>query len=258
MNEHNVPAIRDLAAEDRQRHAARRRRIWLIRAAHGMGVRVRHPDGGDRSVEEILQDEATQRAQIEAERRNGSLKHHLLPPWIHNIPKLVMIFDFGLLLYFFAGVTDVNWVSPLSPALVFAVLLAATVTIPAYGLLSYAGHQLRLYKDHSGAVRLAEADGLTKTATAACVLAIAVLSSLMFVRMHTEVSYALGPSAGGTAMLIALTLAAISALANFLVIGIHAHDGSYEVYRLNKLSATARRELASAHRFRTRAARYGS
>lgn len=249
-------AARNLADEDGARHAARKRRSWLIRAAHGMGVRVRHPDGGDRPVEEILQDEAAQRAQIETERRDGSRKHHRLPAWIRHIPKLVMVFDFCLLLYFFSGVTDVNWVAPLSAALLFALLLAATVTAPAYGLFSYTGHQLRLYKDHSGAVRLGEADGLTKIATAACVVGIAILSSLMFVRMHAEVINALGSRASGTAILIALTLATVSVLANFLVIGIHAHDGSYEVDRLNKLSATVRRVLADVHRSRTRAARH--
>ncbi len=54
----------------------------------------------------------------------------------------------------------------------------------------------------------------------------AVLAALMYFRMHAEVINALGPSAGTTAIIIGLALATVSVLANTMVIGVHALDGS--------------------------------
>ncbi len=243
----------DLAAQDRRRHAERRARGYLLRAAHWMGRWVHHPDGGDRTVEEIVRDAEEQRAQIEADRRNGSRMHNRLPRWMARIPRIVFGFDFCLLLYFFTGISDVNWASPLSWAMAFAVLLAAAVTVLAYGLFWFSGHRMRSYKDHAGAVHLSTMDAFTKAALGGSAMGIVVLAMLMFVRMRTEVMYALGPDAG-TADLVALTLAVVSGLANFLTISVHAHDGSDQVDRLNRLSASSRRALARAHRMRVKAA----
>jgi hypothetical protein len=55
----------------------------------------------------------------------------------------VLFFDFILLLYFFAGITDVDWQSPLSVNLAFATVLAAMVTVLTYGFLSFTGHRMR-------------------------------------------------------------------------------------------------------------------
>lgn len=222
-------------------------------AQHCLEERVRHPDGGLRPVGEVARDEQAQRAQIEDDRACGSRKHHRLPRWIGGIPRLVLIVDLCLLLYFFSGITDVDWASPLSADLAFAVLLAVMVTVLSYGFLAFAGHRLRSYKDHSGAIPLADLDGLTKASAAAGIAAIAVLAALMFTRMRTEVLYALGPGSQGTALLVALTLAVVSALANFLVIAIHALDGSDQVTRLEALSGAIRRPLAEAQKMRKEA-----
>jgi hypothetical protein len=210
--------------------------------------RVRHPDGGLRPADEVARDEQAQRTQIDDDRARGSRKHHRLPRWIGRIPRLVLIVDLCLLLYFFSGITDVDWASPLSADLAFAVLLAVMVTVLSYGFLAFAGHRLRSYKDHSGAIPLDDLDGLTKASAAAGIAAIAVLAALMFTRMRTEVLYALGPGSQGTALLVALTLAVVSALANFLVIAIHALDGSDQVTRLEALSGAIRRPFAEAHK----------
>lgn len=201
----------------------------------------------------MARDEQAQRAQIDDERARGSRKHHRLPRWIGRIPRIVLVVDLCLLLYFFSGITDVDWASPLSADLAFAVLLAVMVTVLSYGFLAFAGHRLRSYKDHSGAIPLPDLDGLTRAAAAAGIAAIAVLAALMFTRMRTEVLYALGPGSQGTALLVALTLAVVSALANFLVIAVHALDGSDQVTRLEALSSAVRRPLAEAHKMREQA-----
>ena len=245
---------RHLEREAREADALRARRAELYtRARHRAGVRVRHPDGGQRPVAETQQDEAAARRQIEDETARGSRKHHRLPWWIGRIPILVLVVNFSLLLYFFAGITNVNWGSPLSADLVFAILLAAMVTVLSYGFLAFAGHRLRGYKDHSGAVALTELDGLTTVACWASAAGIAVLATLMFIRMRAEVLYALGGSAWTTALIIALAVAVVSAMANFLVVAIHALDGSHEVARLNALSAAVSGPLGQAHEMREQA-----
>jgi hypothetical protein len=227
-----------------------RRAELRTRAEYRSADRVRHPDGGWQPVIDVVTDEAKQQDQIETDRANGSRKHQRLPRWLRRIPQLVLVIDFCLLLYFFAGITDVNWASPLSADLVFAVLLAVMVTMLAYGFLSFAGHRLRSHKDHSGAIPLAGLDGVTTASTIAATIAIVVLSGLMFTRMRTEVLYALGPNAWLTALLIAMTLAVVSALANFLFMAVHALDGSDQTARLQALSDASRRPLAKAQKMR--------
>jgi hypothetical protein len=244
----------DLANEARRRRAQHKMHKFLIRAEYRMKDMVRHPDGGHCTVEEAQQEAAAERRRIEEDVRRGSRKHHRVARWQRRIPQLVLLLDFSLLLYFCSDVTDVNWDSPLSANLGFAVVLAAMVTVLSYGFLSFTGHRLRMHKDHSGSLPMHELDTWTRAALGGAAAIIAVLAVLMFTRMRIEVLYALGPSGGTAALVIALTLAVVSAAANCLVVMIHAYDGSHQVDRMDKLSAGARRGVAKAHRMRERAA----
>ena len=160
----------------------------------------------------------------------------------------------ALLLYFFAGITDVDWQSPVSMSLGFAIILAGMVTVLAYGFLSFTGHRMRSYKNHAGTVHLDELDGFTKAAFGTAMAVITVLAALMYLRIRSEVIDALGYQAGVTALVIPLAVAVVSAVANYLVVLIHALDGSDEVARLDKLAAATRRPIRKAHRLRRRAA----
>ena len=236
---------------DRQRA---RQATLLVRAGHREHDLVRHPDGGQETVADMRRCQAAQRAQIEDEAARGSRKHRRLPRWIGHVPKLVLVVDFCLLLYFFAGITDVNWASPVSADLAFAVLLAAMVTLLCYGFLSFAGYRLRGYKDHSGGIAFGDLDALTRVACGAAAVGMAAIAALMFIRMRTEVLYALGSQGWVTAVVIALVVAVVSLLANFLVVAIHALDGSDEVARLEVLSAATSGPLSRAHRMQEKAA----
>ena len=249
-----TPGQPGLADSDRRRHWEWLMRRQLAEAEHWMQMRVKHPDGGERTVAETQADEQEQRRQINRETVMGSLKHRRLPRWQHWIPKLVLFFDFVLLLYFFAGITDVNWQSPLSVNTAFATAVAGMVTVLAYGFLAFTGHRMRSYKDHAGTVHLNELDGFTKAAFGTALAVITVLAALMFLRIRSEVIDALGSGAGVTALVIPLAVAAVSAVANYLVVLIHAFDGSDEVHRLNKLAAATRRLARKAQRLRKRAA----
>jgi ABC-type multidrug transport system fused ATPase/permease subunit len=219
-----------------------------------MKTRVKHPDGGERTAADTQADEDDQRERINQEREEGSRKHDRLPRWQREIPKFVLVFDFVLLLYFFAGITNVYWQSPLSMNLAFAIALAAMVTVLSYGFLAFTGHRWRSQKDDRGLPAFDEVDGLTKAASVAAMAVIGVLAVLMYLRMHTEVIDALGTQAAQTALVIPLAVAVVSAVANFLVVGIHAVDGSDEVHRMEKLAAATRRPSRRAHQLRQRAA----
>jgi hypothetical protein len=253
------PAERpDLAEHDRHRRWNRRVRGLLVEAEHRMQARVKHPDGGERTVKQTLADEQAQRDQITRETAMGSRKHHRLLRWQRWIPKFVLLFDFCLLLYFFAGITNVDWQSPVSMNLGFATTLAAMVTLLAYGFLAVTGHRMRSHKNHAGTVHLDELDGFTRAMFVTSMAVLTVVASLMFLRIRSEVIGALGPGAGTTALVIPLAVAMVSAVANYLVVLIHAFDGSDEVHRLDKLAAATRRVTRKAQRLRKRAAQQAS
>ena len=243
----------DLADQDRRSRRERQARGHLIAADCQLKARVKHPDGGDRTVEDTMRDENEQRKLINRQTSIGSRKHRRLASWIRWIPKLVLVFDFCLLLFFFGGITNVDWSSPLSANLVFAVALDAMVTVLSYGFLAYTGHRMRSYKTHAGTLHLSDMDGFTKAAFGIAIAVISALAVMMFIRMRAEVVGALGAQAGLTVLVVPLAVAVVSAVANYLVVAIHAHDGSDEVARLDRLAAATRRPARRAHRLRERA-----
>ena len=228
---------------------------WL-RAQHAsLDASVRHPDedlaahrvGEPATAADPWRDEAAQQAQVAAETAQGSRKHQRLPRWIRLLPTLVLALDFGLLLYFFAGITGVNWANLSSAALVAAVASAAMVSTLLYGFLGFAGSRLRGHKNHSGSIAIGDLDGLTRTACGAVAAGVAVIAVLMLIRTRTEVLAALGPQSSAAALMIALVLAVVSLLANYLVVIIRALDGSAEIARLDFLGSAVSRPLAWPH-----------
>jgi hypothetical protein len=250
----DTPGQPGLADDDRRRRWNMRMHRLLAAADHLMLTRVKHPDGGERTVAETRADEDEQRQLVSRETAMGSRKHHQLPHWLSWVPRFVLFFDFALLLYFFAGITNVNWHAALSTELGFAVTLAGMVTLLSYGFLSFTGHRMRSYKNHAGTVHLDELDGFTKAAFGTAMMVVAVLAALMYVRIHSEVLIAAPSGAGLTALGIPLAVAVVSAVANLLVVLIHTLDGSDEVARLDALAAATRRPSRQADRLRQRAA----
>ena len=218
-----------------------------IRARHRDGDIVRHPDGGVRTVAQIASDQDKQRRQIEEDLDRGSSRHRRLPEALRRVPQLVLGADALLLLYFFSGVTNVNWASPFSTALIFAVLLAGMVTGISFVFFRFTGDRLQQYKDDTGVVPLRGLDEVTNLSMALALAAMMILGTLMYIRMRAEVLNALGPDAGGTAIIISLSLALVSILANTLVIAVHALDGSAEADRLDALGRAIYEPLALQH-----------
>jgi hypothetical protein len=252
---HSQPEPRDLAADARWRRSDRRSRVTMIESSAQLTLRVRHPSGGDCCVEDILAEERVRRSEIERDIAAGSKKHHPLPKWQRSIPKWVLGFDFGLLLYFFSGITNVDWTNPLSLPLTFAVALAAMVTLLSYGVLSFTGHRLRSRKNDDGTIFHEDVDGVTVLAFLISSVVLAVLAVLMFTRIRTEVLYSLGNQAESTALVLATAVGVVDAAANFLVISVHALDGSDQTAYVDRLSAAIRDPLNKLHKLRIRAAK---
>jgi hypothetical protein len=250
-----TPSPRDsseltLAEQDRRWRHKRRAALHHIDADHHMRSRVKHPDGGERTVADTQDDEKAQRQKVTREKDMGSHKHDRLPRRQRWILKFVLLSNFILLLYCFAGVTNVDRRSPAPVNLAFAGALAAMVTVLSYGFLAFTGLRFRSRKSHEGAPDLHELDGLTKAASGAAVALIGVLAVLMYLRMHSEVLAVLGGQSGETALVIPLSVAMVSAVANCLIVLVYAFDGSDEVARLDWLAAATRRPARKAHRSR--------
>jgi hypothetical protein len=231
-----------------------RQQSLTVQADHRPHDLVDHPDGGVRTAADTQADQADQRAEIAAEEEQGSRKHRRLPRGLRLVPKLVLFFDAVLLLYFFAGVTNVDWARPLAAALVFALMLACAVTGISYGFFTLAGGMLNSHKAEDGTLGLDELDPVTKAVLALAGLGVMVLALLMFVRMRAEVLQALGTDHGGAALVIALTLAMVSVLANTMVVVVHALDGSEATARLDGLGKAVRGPVSKEHQLRERAA----
>jgi hypothetical protein len=232
-----------------------RRAVLHDRISFQSEEHVRHPDGGRRTYARTLGEHTALDQRVATDRDQGSRKHHRLPRWFRWLPRVVLIFDFFLLVYFLSGITDVNWMAPMSPDLAFAAGLAAMITVVSYGCFAFAGHRLRMHKDHSGTIPASDLDGLTRIIVGACVGGLLVLGLLMFARMRSEVLMALGGGANGTAITVAAALTAVSVLANIMVISVHALDGSEETDRLSRLAAAISRSQVRADRRRRQAAR---
>lgn len=214
---------------------------------------VRHPDGGVRTAAETVADQEKQRAVIAADIEDGSRRHRRLPRSLRRMPRIILVADGLLLLYFFSGVTNVDWSSPLSAALVFAFMLAMMVTGISFAFFRLTGDRLQQYKNDAGTVPLRGLDDATMVIAGLAVAAMATLATLMYFRMHDEVIVALGPSSGAAAVIIGLTLAVVSVLANTMVIAVHALDGSAQADRLEALGAATARPLREERRLHERA-----
>ena len=218
-----------------------------IRAGYCDDELVSHPDGGVRTVSATASDQDRLRAQIAADLGDGSRRHQRLPAVLRQAPALVFTADALLLLYFFSGITNVDWARPFSAAGLFALLLASMVTGISFAFFLFTGDRLRQYKDHDGTIPLRGLDTPTNISMALAAGAMAILAALMFLRMRTEVSQTLGPHSGTTASMLGLTLALVSVLANALVVAVHALDGSPEADRLDRLGQAIHRPLSTQH-----------
>ena len=210
--------------------------ILRDRAAGIRDEHIDHPDGGVRTVAETLADEREQRELIQADQRAGSRRHRHLSVLLRRAPAGFFVFDALLLLWFFSGVTNVDWTNhPASVSLVVAIGMAAIATGATFVLCRHVGDRLLHYKDDEGHLSLLGMDWWTRTSAALAVATVTVMAPFMFIRMRSEVLDDLGQKVQGTAIIVGLVLALVTVLAVYVTIAVHALDGSLETERLNDL-----------------------
>jgi hypothetical protein len=250
---------RILDALARKADGLRARQATLnIHADYRDGDIIEHPDGGVQTVSKTAADQDGLRSQVNEDIAVGSYRHRRLPAGLRRVPLVVFAADGGLLLYFFSGITNVDWQgNPLSVALAFAVLLAVMVTGLSFAFFRFTGDRLQQYKDDTGTVPLLGLDTVTKASMGLAAGAMMVLATLMFLRMHAEVLTTLGQGADVTAIVVGLTLAVVGILANTLVIAVHALDGSAETDRLDALGKAVAPAMDAQHHLREEAAALG-
>lgn len=225
-----------------------------IRADHVDGDIVEHPYGGVETVSKTVADQEKVRGCVSDDYDRGSYRHRRLPAILRRVPLVVFATDGLLMLYFFSGITNVDWGNPFSAALVFAALLAAMITSIGFAFFRFTGDQLQQYKDDTGTIPLRGLDTATNVWMGLSGGAMVTLAALMFLRMRAEVITALGPQAGFTAIIVGLTLAVVGVLANTLVIAVHALDGSAETDQLDAFAKAVGPALAAQNGMRTEAA----
>lgn len=249
-------AFRRLSRMNRRADRLKARRATLLgRIERIPDEHVAHPDGIPRTLRQTEADRDVLAARVERERSQNSRKHDRPARWFRFLPRVVLVFDFLLLIYFLSGITDVNWAAPESPQLAFAAALAAMITVISFGCFAFAGDRLRDHKDHAGRIPMASLDWLTRIIVVACTLGIIVLGLLMFSRMWSEVLLALGNGARETALSVAAAVTAVSILANLMVIAVHARDGSEQTDRLSAFGKATRRPLVRRDRMMRRVVR---
>lgn len=155
---------------------------------------------------------------------------------LRRAPAGFFVFDALLLLWFFSGVTNVDWTNhPASVSLAVAIGMAAIATGATFVLCRHVGDRLLHYKDDEGHLSLLGMDWWTRTSVALAVATVTVIAPFMFIRMRSEVLDDLGQKAQGTAIIVGLVLALVTVLAVYVTIAVHALDGSPETERLDDL-----------------------
>jgi len=227
----------------------------LQAAKHERRRHVRHPTGGRQTVSAVQDEHDELHATIKKDTEAGSRRHRRLGRSLRRIPPVAFTADFLISLWFFGGVTDVDFSDPLSTSanLAFALVVAGTVTVIAFAYLKFVGSQLRVHKNDAGTIAPASLDPLTRGLVGLAGLGMAVVALFTYTRLHAEVTEALGAHSGGTAAAVGLTVAVVSILASVLVVGVHCLDGSDDTEHLKGLGRALRRPLSRCHKLEAQA-----
>lgn len=219
-------------------------------ATAGPVRRVRDPRGGSLTVEALQREHDELHQAVVAATSGGTAVHRRLPRLLRRIPAVIVVADLVVLLFFTAGVFNVDPAAPVSLAGCMAALFALIGTGVAYGWLTLVGHRLKALRDGAGEIRLLGAGRATRVLLAISAVLILTLGFLMYTRVHQEVADALGPGGLGTAAAMGLVFAVLGMVANAFVIAVHALDGSVATERLDELAAVISRPARRTQRWR--------
>lgn len=215
--------------------------------------RVKSPQGGQMTVEAALNEIEELDTKIGKEIRAGHLEHHRMPKFLRNVPVIVALCDAAILLWFMAGVLNVNWAAPFTLNTLLAITLALFGTGISYAVCTLAGTRLRGYKDIHNKFHWRELDGTTYACVAGAVVAAISIAVMMYIRVREEIMNALGPAASSMAIVFAVVFAILTVLSNLAIVAIHALDGSNLTARVERLDKATRKPEKKRDRLLRRA-----
>jgi hypothetical protein len=217
----------------------RRRRAGHIDAARRLTtLALPDPRGGLTSLEGIEARLAELRGRIDAEERTGSRRHDRISRTQRVIKSVLPLLDGVILLWFLAGVLNVDVHHP-DFLVLSAIALAVLCTVAVAAWTDAVGRHLQRFTDTAGSLVVPLLDGVSTAMLLATGLMAALLGTLMFIRVHDEVYQATGV-AGTAAIVVAAVLAAAIVLVNLYVLQLSIADGSPQTRELEQLARAAR------------------
>jgi hypothetical protein len=228
-----IPAVPSAAPEppDTTHYLAER-----LRTKRRWPHRVKDAHFGHPTVSELADLHARLGAAVRDQVLKGAPVHRRLPGIVRQVPWVVALLDFVVLLSFCGDVFNVN---PLHPgpsplAAVAAVMLAMLGSGVGYTWLAMTGMRIKAFRTEMGEVAWRAVGALTWTMIGVAAVLIAALAMLMYGRVATEMLAQIDGSAAAGAGALAMIFAVLSVVANLAVIAVHALDGSWVMAELER------------------------
>jgi hypothetical protein len=218
----------------------------LVARAADLGTRfgtatVRDPRGGLTTVHDAVTRMAEAHSVVDADERRGSRRHDRISRGQRWLVRILPCIDGLVLLWFVAGVLNVDPRYP-DPTALVAVAFAVLGTVAVAAWSAAVGEQLRRFKDADRALVWLAVDPLRRAMVAVSLAMTLLLAALMYVRVSDEVYEATGQT-GTLPTVVAVVLAAAVALVNLYVLHCAFADGSPETTDLDRLGRALRKHV---------------
>jgi hypothetical protein len=197
-------------------------------------VRDRH--FGHPTVGELAELHARLGAAVREQVLKGAPVHRRLPRSVRQVPWVVALLDFVVLLSFCGDVFNVSLLHPGSApqAAAAAIMLAMLGSGVGYTWLAMTGMRIKAFRTELGEIAWRAVGALTWSMLAVSAVLVAALATLMDQRVTTEVLTQIDGSSTSAAGMLGVLFAVLSVVANLAVIAVHALDGSWVMAELER------------------------
>lgn len=223
------------------RSTGQRTRTYLTDRLNGVPARtfpgrVRDAHFGHPTRAELQDLHAELGAAVRADILAGAPVHRRLPMPIRQVPWVVAVLDWIVLLTFSADVFNLVLTDGMQHPLraVAAVMLALLGSGIGYTWLAMTGIRLRAYRTELGEIAWRATGVTTWVMISVAAVLIGALTALMYLRVATEIVSHTSASVAALAGVLATLFAVLSAVANMSVVAVHALDGSCAMAELER------------------------
>lgn len=217
---------------------------------------IRSPRGGRCTLRDAQSIQNELRVRVDAEIRQGDHRHDRVGRWLRQVPKL-LIADLLVTVWFFSSVFNVDWAQPAVVPLLLSLVFAFLATGIGYIVLTKTGEHLRTFKDWNRKIPWHALDATAIGFIAGAVVVSALLSAMVYVRLHEEIFDALGSEKTGVALTVAVIFACLYMAGNLAIVAVNAFDGSEITHELEAFGRAIKRPSRKIGRLRRKAHRIG-